>query len=77
MLDKPIPEEEINKALQDSAPGKSPGPDWFTTSYLKMFKGILIPRLCQYINGLGVEYDMSREAPLASITVILTDQYPS
>lgn len=35
LLDKPITEEEINKALQDSAPGKSPGPDGFTMSYLK------------------------------------------
>lgn len=45
-MDSPITEEEIYKALKDSAPGKSPGPDGFTIHYLKKYKATLVPKLC-------------------------------
>lgn len=72
MLEKPITEEEINKALQESASGRSPGSDGFTTFYLK-YKEILVPKLCHYMNGLGTEFGMSGEALAASITVVLKE----
>lgn len=52
MLEKPITEEEIHKALKDSALGKSLGPDGYTINYYKNYKEILVPKLCQYMNGL-------------------------
>ena len=69
-MKEPITEEEVSTALKKSAKGKSPGPDGFTTLYLQKFGSILIPRLCHYFNGLGAEYEMSREALEATITVI-------
>ena len=69
-LEEPITEEEIVYALKNSVKGKSPGPDGFTTLYLQKFSSILIPRLCHYFNGLGADYEMSREALAATITVI-------
>lgn len=44
MSEKPITEEEIYKALKESAPGKNPGPDGFTAYYLKKYKEILVPK---------------------------------
>lgn len=73
-LEAPISEEEIGKALSESALGKSPGPDGFTMSYYKKFKTILVPKLCQYMNGLGVEHKISRDALSAAITVILKEE---
>lgn len=69
-LETPVAEEEINMALKESASGKSPGLDGFTTYYLKKFKEILTPKLCLYMNGLGTRYEMTRENLLASITII-------
>lgn len=72
-LKSPITEKEINKALSESAQGKNPGLDGFTMFYYKKFKGILTPKLSQYMNGLGVEYEVSREASAITITVILKE----
>lgn len=69
-LESPITVEEINRALAESAPGKSPGPDGFTNFYYKKFKDILSTRLCEYMNGLGTDFEFSREALKAEITVI-------
>lgn len=69
-LEKPITEEEIARALADTAQGKSPGPDGFTIYYYKKFKDILIPKMCKYMNGLGRDFELSREALFATITVI-------
>lgn len=57
-LNKPITQEE--------KPGTG-----FMIYYYKKYKEILVPRLCQYMNGLGVHFEMGREALSASITVIL------
>lgn len=38
ILEAPISEEKIRKALLEAAPGKSPGPDGFTLFYYKKFK---------------------------------------
>lgn len=69
-LETPITAEEIGRILKESAPGKSPGPDGFMTSYLKKIKEILTPKLCTYMNGLATRFEMSKEALLASITII-------
>lgn len=53
-------EEEVKEALSDTVQGKSPGPDGFTSYYYKKFKDILIPKMCQYMNGLGEDFDLSR-----------------
>lgn len=70
-LEKPITEEKINIALRETAMGKSPGPDGFTTLYFKKCKEVLISIICLYINRLGIKFEMRRETLLASITVIL------
>lgn len=72
-MEAPITEEEMKKALLEEAPGKSPRPDGFTLFYYKKYKEILVPKLCQYMNGLGVDYEISREGLMASITVILKE----
>lgn len=46
--------------MVDSAPGKSPGLDGFTTYYYKKFKDILTPKLCHFMNGLGIDFELSR-----------------
>ena len=69
-LERPISEQEIERAIKETSLGKSPGPDGFTIGYYKKFKDILIPRFKEYINGIGTQYEMSREALSASITVI-------
>ena len=69
-MDRPITENEIKLALTSSEAGKSPGPDGFTVLYYKKYKEILLPKLCQYFNGLGREYKLSKEASEATITVI-------
>lgn len=72
-MEAPISEEELGKALSETAPGKSPGPDGFTIAYYKKIKNILIPKLCRYLNGLGIEHNFSKEALSAAITVILKE----
>lgn len=52
-LDSPITEDEIQVALNTSPKGKSPGPDGFTTLYLKKYKHTLVPKPCHYWNELG------------------------
>lgn len=72
-METPISEEEVSKAIAGMALGKSPGPDGFTLAYYRSFKEVLIPWLCQYFNGLGKDYEMSKEALKASITILLKE----
>lgn len=70
MLEEPISELEIKKAIQEIPNGKSPGPDGLTALYYKKFQDLLTPRMCTYMNGIGEKWEMRKEALEASITVI-------
>ena len=64
---------EIRKNLSESPIGKSPGPDGLTTEYYRKFSDILVPRMCAYMNGIGMNWDIRREALEAAITIIPKD----
>lgn len=51
----------------------SPGPDGFTTLFLKKYKKILVPKLCHYWNDLGTKCVMGGDSLSATITLILKD----
>lgn len=72
-LEAPITEDEIKKILKETSVGKSPRPDGLTILYYKKFQGFLIPKLCSYMNEIGVKWDMRKESLEAIITIILKE----
>lgn len=70
LLEDPITEEEILKILKESPAGKSPGPDGLSVVYYKKFSDSLVPRLCSYMNKIGGNREIRREALEAMITII-------
>lgn len=70
LLDAPITEQELKKAIQDTPNGKSLGPDGLTVLYYKKLQETLIPIMCSYMNGIGENWEMRKEALEASIAII-------
>lgn len=50
-LENPFTAEELNQAIKDMAPGKSPGPDGYTTNFYKTLKQHLVPFLLPAFNS--------------------------
>lgn len=53
--------------------GKSPGPDRYSIMYYRRFQGVLLPKLCKYLNALGDRAKMREESLLAHLTLILKE----
>lgn len=51
-LERPIQEEELLQAIKNLKPGKSPGPDGFSSQYYKTFSDLLKTPLLQALNSL-------------------------
>lgn len=49
-LDSPLTIEAFDEALTQTKPGKSPGPDGFTSQYYRTFHDSLVPHFLKAIN---------------------------
>lgn len=56
-LEAPISQEEVDRAIKNTALGKSPGPDGYSILYYKRFSKFLIPKLCDYFQCTGRRRD--------------------
>uniref|UniRef100_A0A803SLD7 Reverse transcriptase domain-containing protein n=1 Tax=Anolis carolinensis TaxID=28377 RepID=A0A803SLD7_ANOCA len=70
LLNKPVDEEEIKKAIRKMDPNKAPGPDGFSVTYYRTFEEELIPRLKKLINNILNEGKLPNTWTEANITVI-------
>lgn len=77
ILEAPITEEEVRRALKEMPVGKSPGPDGLIVLYYKKYQDYLIPNMCSYMNEIGDNGEMSREALEANIVIILKEDKDS
>lgn len=70
MLDAPVTLQEVKRAIQDIPNGKSPGPDGLSALYYKKLQEPLLPILCSYINWIGENWEIRKQALEANIAVI-------
>lgn len=63
----------MERAISNTALGKSPGPDGYSILYYKKISKILVPKLCNYFNALGAGEMPREESLLAHITLIFKE----
>lgn len=70
LLKEEITTEEIYEAISRAKSGKAPGPDGFTSKFLKTFKEQLVPYLGEVMNGILKGQDMPSSWREAAITLL-------
>lgn len=69
-LDTPLTPEELHVALKQMKPGKSPGPDGFTTQYYKRYQEVLLSHFLRAFNTSSETDIHSRQLLEAHITLL-------
>lgn len=72
-LDTPITKEEIQQAIDQLKPGKSPGPDGFMAKFYNLFKEEVIPWLQEIMNNILEGNDPLKSWHQAIISLIPKD----
>uniref|UniRef100_A0A803JYC0 Reverse transcriptase domain-containing protein n=1 Tax=Xenopus tropicalis TaxID=8364 RepID=A0A803JYC0_XENTR len=69
-LDRDIPIEEIEEAIADMPPGRTPGPDCLPAEWYKAHSQTLSPKLCTLYNNLTDTNVLPESCYMAHITLI-------
>lgn len=70
MCDKEICEEEIEEAIKQAKPNKSPGSDGLTHEFYKTFREFLAPILCKLYKHMEERREMPESMGLGMITIL-------
>ncbi|KAJ9567283.1 hypothetical protein OSB04_003249 [Centaurea solstitialis] len=76
LLEKRFTEEEVWNALNDCGNNKSPGPDGFTTAFLKKFWGIIKGDLMAALDWFWEKEDLSKGCNSSFVTLIPKNTSP-
>ncbi|KAM9330707.1 annexin A1 [Gastrophryne carolinensis] len=69
-LEAPITVMELQKAIKASKPGRTPGPDGFSSQYYKTFSDQLLPLMARAFESTATSGSLPRSALEAQIVVI-------